>query len=514
MERNNVISTKRMQSETQQEVSCDVMLPDYRPEIRRVISVEGTASCEGKYLSGDELEIDGSVTYTVLYIGSDGDGAQRLSSLSETSPFTAHIPMKETGEDGDGDRYTPADIAVSLTAEQCSCRVSAPRKAALSSRLRIGVLSSRECDVSLRSDKAAGEVRRKSCERSSSSVREYRASFECGGEMSEKAGASLVSAKGSVCVSDARVTAEGVKFTGEAYIDILMRDESGGYGIRSARAAVDEVIPMDSGAKTDAGQLACVFPEVTMTEVNMGDDGTVTWSMEYDAAADVMTRRKADVTEDAYLPGARGEEVKREKISVLDAVTASNGRLTLSHTAAAQQGSGNAKLGAAWGRAECDKPVLKNGRVSLSGKIKLGWVLTDGDDAVTGEGAVPFRYETEAKPTENVADVGAGADDGDTEILLPFSKCSVTLCDLSARHDGDKLSFVCETGISMLAMREREASALTSIARSAEEDENDGTHEAMLRVYVPDDDEDAWSVEKKFRLGHAPEKHGGNYIIG
>lgn len=508
MERNNVISTKRMQSETQQEVSCDVMLPDYRPEIRRVISVEGTASCEGKYLSGDELEIDGSVTYTVLYVGGDGDSAQRLSSLSETAPFTAHIPMKTQNGSGEEDRYTPSDIAVSLTAEQCSCRVSAPRKAALLSRVRIGVLSSRECDVSLRSDKNAGEVRRKNRESSSSSVREYRASFECGGEMTEKPGASLVSAKGSVCVSDARVTADGVKFTGEAYLDILMRDEGGGYGRKCARAAIDEVIPTDSGAKGDAGQLACVFPEVTMTEVNMSDDGEITWSMEYDAAADVTTRRKADVTEDAYLPGARGEEVKREKISVLDAAAASNGRLTLSHTAAVQQGSGNAKLSAVWGRAECDKPILKNGRVSLSGKLKLGWSLTDGDDTVTGEGAVPFRYETEAKSAD-------GGDEDGAEALLPFSKCAVTLCELGARQDGDKLTFVCEVGISVLAMREREESLLTSVSRRAsEEDESGGAHEAMLCVYVPDDDEDAWAVEKKFRLGHSPDEHGGKYIIG
>ena len=81
---NQTIYVKRFDTAAVCEVSEDFVLPDYIPEVRRVVGVRASVSSDGKYLSGDELETDGGVTYNVLYVGGDGV----LCMTSQTSSYT------------------------------------------------------------------------------------------------------------------------------------------------------------------------------------------------------------------------------------------------------------------------------------------------------------------------------------------------------------------------------------------------------------------------------------------
>ena len=148
MNQNTTLYTKRFDSAAPADVTEDFSLPDYQPEIRRVIGVRAQSSVDGKYLSGEELETDGAVTYTVLY--SDPDGG--IAQTSQTSSFTCRLPLKgNAGEHEESyDRYTAADLVLSCTPENVTCRVTAPRKFTLSSRVKLGLLSQKPADVSLK----------------------------------------------------------------------------------------------------------------------------------------------------------------------------------------------------------------------------------------------------------------------------------------------------------------------------------------------------------------------------
>ena len=115
---NQTIYVKRFDTSAVCDVTEDFVLPDYIPEVRRVIGVRTTVSADGKYLSGDELETDGGVTYNVMYVG--GDGA--ICMTSQTSSYTGRVPLKT-----EDDRFTPQDIVMTCTAENVNCRVTAPR---------------------------------------------------------------------------------------------------------------------------------------------------------------------------------------------------------------------------------------------------------------------------------------------------------------------------------------------------------------------------------------------------
>ena len=90
-EMNRQLSVKRFDSVHTTDVSEDFSLPDYIPEVRRVVGVQSSSTVDGKYLNGDELEADGSVMYTVIYLGGDGGlCAVPLSSWTEASTDCLH----------------------------------------------------------------------------------------------------------------------------------------------------------------------------------------------------------------------------------------------------------------------------------------------------------------------------------------------------------------------------------------------------------------------------------------
>ena len=54
------------------EVSGDFTLPDGQPEIRRLLAVNERVLPPAKYVSSSGVECNGTVDYSVLYVGTDG----------------------------------------------------------------------------------------------------------------------------------------------------------------------------------------------------------------------------------------------------------------------------------------------------------------------------------------------------------------------------------------------------------------------------------------------------------
>ena len=55
------------ESTVTQEVTGDYTLPDYQPEVRRVLHVGVQILPPAKYVSGNRVELNGNLDYTLLY---------------------------------------------------------------------------------------------------------------------------------------------------------------------------------------------------------------------------------------------------------------------------------------------------------------------------------------------------------------------------------------------------------------------------------------------------------------
>ncbi len=491
---NSTLYVKRFENSVGCDVTEDFSLPDYQPEIRRVIGVRASASADGKYLSGDELEADGGVTYTVLYVGADG----AICQTSQTSSFTGHIPLASDDED----RYSAADLILSCSADNVVCRVTAPRKITLSSKVRLGLLSQKPHDVSLKTEAPSGTevpaVRRKTAQFPSVSMCEIRQTGETGGEIRERAGMKVVFAWGEVCVSDVRVDrSRGCRafVKGDGYMTALMFDPDGGYVTVRARAPIEEEIPLPD-MPADSLAKAAVFPNVVMLEVESGDDGAVEWHLEYDLDCDVMKCVESEITTDAYLPDSE----EKLTVSTLRAYApggAVNGRLT---TSASMKIGGDMSYVCSWGSGMIDRCEVSGGRMIMNGSAKITVVKTGGGEVSAEDVMIPLRYECEA------IDGAADSDDGG---LAKRTKVGVT--DISVRKDGDSLGITAELAITAATLEEKTVSCATEITSVRVDDRMKKKN--VIRVYVPDKDETEWDVEKKFRLGREAKPEGAVYVI-
>ncbi len=482
---NQTIYVKRFDTAAVCDVTEDFVLPDYIPEVRRVIGVRAAVSADGKYLSGDELETDGGVTYNVLYVG--GDGA--ICMTSQTSSYTGRVPLK-----AEDDRFTPQDIVLSCTAENVNCRVTAPRKITLSSKVRLKILSQKPADAAMKVE-GAFPVRRKTEERKCAALSEYRQTGECSGEIREREGMQVILASGELCLSDARVNGALVNVKGDAYVTAVLLSPEGTYVTAKSRVPVEEEITLPDIPR-DCTCHAAAFGEVVLLEMQAAEDGVLTWRMEYDVDCDVIKCTEASVVTDAYLVGSADALETAVYDSVYPAGVV-NGRLTTQTSVKLKPGMAYV---CAWGRGLADKLETVNGRMVISGNAYVSAVESGGGEAILDEVTIPFRYECEA------------VSDKTADHAYLAGKTSVRVTDIQARCDGDVLNITAELAISAAVVGMEAVKCAASIAPSAEEGMVKKS-ENMIRIYVPDEGESAWDVEKRFRLGRDAKAEGSVYVI-
>ena len=484
--------TKRFDTSFVTDVTEDFTLPDYRPEMRRVIGVYATPTVDGKYLSGDELEVDGGVTYTVLYVGGEGE----ICQTSQTSTYTGKISVKT-----DDDRFTVWDIPLGAVVDGVTCRLTGPRRFTLSSRVKLSLMSQKGVDVSLKAEIPDGSrVRRQNETHKTAAVCEVRKNGEVGGDIRQQEGMRVVTAKGELSIGDVRLGEQNKKETtvkGEAYVTVLLMSREGEFVTAKGRAPIEEVIGLPEIPKS--AELHPVgFGNVVMLEIDSAEDGTISWRMEYDIDLNIMKCIESQVAIDAYLTGTEDKTRAETFLSYVPA-GAVNGRLTTSATARLRP---DMTYICSWGSGIADKCEISSGRMSVCGNVKITVVTAGGGEVIAEDVHIPLKYECEAL---GVADP---AEDGDL-----CKRASVNVTDINVRVDGDTMNITAELSIGCIALAAEKVSAVVEISPDADAETVKTNNENVIRVYVPDEGESSWDVEKRFRLDKEANLSGKAYII-
>ena len=101
----------------EQSVDLDVTLPDYCPDIQKILKCQVYPRILDRSLSGDRLEIGGTYTVKILYADAE-TGCVRCCESS--APFSCAIPMKKTVESG--------KIRAFAWVEYINCRAASSRR--------------------------------------------------------------------------------------------------------------------------------------------------------------------------------------------------------------------------------------------------------------------------------------------------------------------------------------------------------------------------------------------------
>ncbi len=128
------VLTKTYEGTSTKEVSTEYNLPDYLPDINRLLKVSAKIGESSKYLSGDTLEYDGKVKFAIIYATSDG----KIRSADFDTDFSGNMGI--SGASGD------CDILFDPGISNVSCRLQNPRK--LTAKAKIDAKASVMCRAS------------------------------------------------------------------------------------------------------------------------------------------------------------------------------------------------------------------------------------------------------------------------------------------------------------------------------------------------------------------------------
>ena len=451
------------------ELSGDFTLPDYQPEIKRLLRVTASALPPAKYVGGREAELEGNVDYFVLYTGSDNE----VYCAPLTTDYKLTVPI-----DADDRGAMGMQICASVRPEAVSGRVTSPRKLSIKCRLRATAYVSGDISVEngigisgeeleLLYGKAdvtetfcgVGEMLRLSDE------------MIANGDSDELR---VISADGRVLINEASVTDGAVNCRGELYLKLLMSREEGGEPYAALRKLPFSQTIAVYGARV--GFSANV--KGTVGEMNITvEDGKVSIDAGVILEAESCGEKGVDYIKDAYSVSRNGECEYMDAEYIKDG-NAFFGNFTLSDSVSLDEVgiSQNDGIIDACGEVIPEEFAFENGRCRITGKAKFSLLTKRDGEYGIADMELPFKYDV--KTADNATEAACEAE--------------VVLCRV--RTDGDRVGIDAEIGIIGKSFCREKVKMPCRVELFGQRERAKGE----IRICYPSSSDSLWSIAKRY----------------
>ena len=470
------------------DLSGEFSLPDYLPEMRRLVRVTVTPTAPSKFISGNSVQLGGGVDYNVCYVGADG----RLYGTSFPGEYSLNAAFDP---DVEYDVHHGITAEADISAASVVGRVVGARKLSLKTRLIASIIalgSAEERLAEWASDPAHSHtqklMKRVECHKrlvGSNDEIVLRDTLDAALE-----GARYVSSDCGVFIEEVR--------GGDGYVDcrgtvkvryLLCRESDGAPFVVEKRYPLSETVELD-GMKDGARATAfgtCTGIDVASDGIDGGDNectiririlaqGFVgeqvsyvndAYSTVYDTACEMKTVKLPTVCYCGLKNMTFDTVVPLDKLGIDRA----KGEFNVVST------SVNASVGE-WEFSEDGKKAAVNGSVCFN---MLYSVITEEGSAEisSAETELPFKI-----------------DGFDTDAVGKTSLCSASALDPRVKIGAGELELGCEIALSCAATSEVNTENVLAVNILGETAEK----RSGISLCFPGNDESLWSVAKKYRV--------------
>ncbi|MBE6632869.1 MAG: LysM peptidoglycan-binding domain-containing protein [Ruminococcaceae bacterium] len=459
------------------EMTEEFSLPDYQPEMKRLLRVSATVMPADSYVGAGSAECAGAVDYTILYAGNDG----LIYCANQSGEYRFSTPV-EIGVELEAGEGILCDVEPLV--EQVTGRVVAPRRLLVKCKLKgtVKLYGQRLIGDALEGEDSVERL----CGESESAVlflgmgEELALADEilCDGETADMR---VICGEGRVFVTDAVAGSGCVNCRGELVLKLLGAKGDGAGGEKPVRLIrripFSQSVPVD-GAEVNCEACAdgvCRTLQVTVEEGRILCDATVCLQ------ARAVRNQRVSYVRDAYST-VRSCETVYKKLKLPYVIRALNGNLSL-NTAMPLEEAGvrpGAEAVDVTGWATVESPEVERGKYRIGGKCRFHVILSDGEEFHSREIEIPFRFETE----------------GGRELPAMWDlRAEVISCRV--RLDGERLGVDAELAIMACLRGEREIEMLTEASFGGEWKQE----EAVCRICYPERGDTLWSVAKRYHCG-------------
>ena len=454
------------------ELSNDYTLPDYQPEIRRVLRVSASVLPASKYVSGSRAELGGTVDYHLLYVASDG----KLYSAPLASEYELSAPLDIDPRVDLGEGIT---LLANVTADNETARVSAPRKINIKCRVNADV---RAYGTITLDELISGEAETNSIQRLS---RECRSDYVSAGVSETRDilaefdtvsdGMRVIDSNAELLITDAYIDSRGAKCKGELRIELFVCNEN----TDGEPTCLRKSIPFEDSVELDGELEYCVARGyVSDIKVNV-EDGKIICEASVFCEVTAHAGKTVIYTKDIYSTERFCETAQKQQTLFTPLYCAVS---NFSQSERMELSEGQTAIGATTVGCYCsalsDDCIFSDGKYIVSGNCKYTVIARKDGEYFCFDQTLPFKYEFASGNEHSCAHVR----------VHPSSAM--------ARIDGNLLCLDAELYVCAELSKEFSISTLSEARFGEELNKKCGD----MIVCYPTPDDTLWSVSKKYRI--------------
>ena len=455
------------------ELSGDFVLPDYQPEIKRLLRVVAAVLPPSKYISDREAELAGGIDYYVYYLGSDN--MPYCAPL--TTEYKINMPFDSDSTDGN-ELLHPVGGGAVILPDMISGRVTAPRKLNIKCRLksRIQVFGDMPIEDGYSHGEDGLQVLRGSavaseCLRGVGDIVRVSDEMICD---SREGDVRVISAEGRALMSEVSAIEDAVACRGELYLKLLLCKEDEGVPYVSVRKLpLSTTVPLEGARSVDS---ACAKGSVCELNVTV-EEGRILMESGVMIEAQVAHPEVVEYVKDVYSI-SRQSENSYKSVSFPSDMVAFGGNFTLSDSLSLDE-SGiphGARIIDACGRAAVEEYSFEDGKCAIIGKASFSMLTEKDGEFGSYEIDMPFSYRISAK----------------SEVSEAICECEVI--SVRARADGERVGIDAEIGIVGSAYAIKTEKMLSNASFGDEM----ASQRGEIVVCYPSNEDTLWSVAKRY----------------
>lgn len=462
------------------DVSEEFSLPDYVPEVRRVLTTRAQVLPESKYISdsgnGCMLEFGGTVTYSVIYTDDDG----KLCSTPLSSNYETQTVLNSH----------PETVFIDTLADNVSCRVNAPRKLTIKTRLKSRILAFENNEIDENIEGKSGEdeffIERMCANVNSvgiktSSLQNVHISdrFDTGSITEIRP----IWCDASMEITDAKAQNGAICVRGDIGVKCLCDTSSG-------IMTLNKTVPFSEEIETDGAEVGdlsratgrCVSLSIS-SEQNDGEE-RIFFDANCEIEGELYRNEENVMTQDCY--STRYEtDATYKNIDTYSLIKCINSSFTSSENAK-RKNKDISEIVEILTDPVYEKTEIKGQKAIIYGKLYItviGKSAPKGDmegEFISEEYEIPFKYET---------DISRSPDD-------VLTRADFSVGNVNARYDAEKFYCTAEIFPSVSLFGKGSAKILdTASLKKDKEIKNDAS---CVRVYFPKNGDTLWEVAKKY----------------
>ncbi len=456
------------------ESNGEYTLPDYMPEVRRVLRLEATPTVSGQFEGGDKTEVGGEMRYCLVYTDAEGN----LASANLDGTFEGSVVVPQG-----------SPLWVYPRVENASCRLGGPRRVSMKAGISLHPHAYRRVNCEIPEvDESAGEVAYL-YHPLETSVTEY---FSCrdvtlADSVKCEEGTVIIGCDIGPMVREVKCEEGAVCVRGEVWVRALANDMEKHPCVFTCKIPYEESIPCDGVKPGFSGIARC---ECTSCTCDVAE-GSTGWSVQFDMALAIdgmaVENTKTEVITDLYATAyellPKTEEIVGRSYPVLQmanfTVDGSVPKSDLGCEDTPHPVDARASVTDA-------NPSTDGSAVIIEGGLRVNCILAcaaeDGN----------YRSESFTIPYKIRINCGEMIPQ-DTELT-----CDVRCISCRARADGEKLGVDAELAVMLMGCRYDKVAVVTSVIKDSDSPITRADDE-VISAYLESGDS-LWSIGKRYHI--------------